>query len=71
MSLHQKDIVLQELEEKYKRCINKAKSVVKSMDTKHFTQTEVDTMNIKLINSTQPLDLTVLFYKLYTFSYCK
>jgi len=59
VSLHQKDLDIQELEEKYKRCIDKAKFVVKSMDTKHFTQTEVDTMNTKLINANQQLvDLT-------------
>lgn len=59
-TLHQKDIDLQEWEEKYKRSVEKAKFMVKSMDSKNVTLSEVDNIQTKLINANKQLeDLTV------------
>lgn len=41
-SLHQKDMEIQEWEEKHKKFIEKAKSVVKSMDAKNVSLSDVD-----------------------------
>lgn len=43
VTLHQKDMEIQELEEKHKKFLEKAKSVVKSLDTKTFPLSDVDT----------------------------
>lgn len=43
VTLHQKDLEIQELEEKHKKFVDKAKSVVKSMDTKNVGLSDVDT----------------------------
>ncbi|KAL4135120.1 hypothetical protein QTP88_006769 [Uroleucon formosanum] len=42
VSLHQKDMEIQEWEEKHKKFIEKAKSVVKSMDAKNVSLSDVD-----------------------------
>lgn len=40
--MHQKDLEIQELEEKHKKFVDKAKSVVKSMDTKPVPSSDFD-----------------------------
>lgn len=42
MTLHQKDLELQDWEEKHKKFIEKAKSVVKCLDTKNVSLSDVD-----------------------------
>jgi len=59
-SLHQKNVIILEWEDKYKRFVEKAKCMVKSMDTKNPTQSEVDYIQAKLINTNKQFeDLTV------------
>lgn len=58
VSLHQKDLDLQEWEEKHKKLIEKAKSVVKSMDTKNVTLSDLDTsvLQNKLLKANQEIN---------------
>lgn len=61
--MHQKDLEIQELEEKHKKFVDKAKSVVKSMDTKPVMLSDVDTnvLQNRLMKATKEIaDLKVL-----------
>lgn len=63
VTLHQKDLEIQELEEKHKKFVDKAKSVVKSMDTKPVTLSDIDTnvLQNRLMKATKEIaDLKVL-----------
>lgn len=62
VSLHQKDLEIQEWEEKHKKLIEKAKSVVKSMDAKNVSLSDVDisVLENKLIKASKEIsDLKV------------
>lgn len=60
-SLHQKDIELQEWEEKHKKFIEKAKSVVKCMDTKSVSSDgDLSVLQSRLLKANQEIsDLKV------------
>lgn len=64
VSLHQKDIEIQEWEEKHKKFIEKAKSVVKSMDSKNVSLSDVDisVLENRLLKANKEIsDLKVCF----------
>lgn len=70
VSLHQKDMEIQEWEEKHKKFIEKAKSVVKSMDAKNVSLSDVDisVLESRLIKANKEIsDLKVIKF----FSYCR
>lgn len=70
VSLHQKDIEIQEWEEKHKKFIEKAKSVVKSMDAKNVSLSDVDisVLESRLIKANKEIsDLKVIKF----FNYCR
>lgn len=70
VSLHQKDMEIQEWEEKHKKFIEKAKSVVKSMDAKNVSLSDVDisVLESKLIKANKEIsDLKVITF----FNYCR
>lgn len=65
VSLHQKDIELQEWEEKHKKFIEKAKSVVKCMDTKSVSSdSDISVLQSRLLKANKEIsDLKVeVFY---------
>lgn len=65
VSLHQKDLEIQEWEEKNKKCIEKAKSVAKSMNSSNlaFTDVDINVLRNKLINANKEIsDLKVSTY---------
>lgn len=66
VSLQQKDLEIQEWEEKHKKNVQKAKSVVKCMDSKNVALSDVDTsvLQNKLIKANKELhDLKVCIIK--------
>lgn len=66
VSLHQKDLELHEWAEKYKKNVEKAKSVVKCMDSKNISLSDVDSnvLQNRLIKANKELhDLKVCIIK--------
>lgn len=66
VSLHQKDLELHEWAEKYKKNVEKAKSVVKCMDSKNIALSDVDTsvLQNRLLKANKELhDLKVRIIK--------
>lgn len=71
VSLHQKDIELQEWEDKHKKFIEKAKSVVKCMDTKNVALCDTDTsvLQNRLLKANKEIsDLKVCISEMITIS---